>query len=153
MSVYLDQSQWDEYKGVINDFLDDVGNDKIIWQRSTTGVIPRHGEDRKLNLEPFELRGLFQYNAYRTWPINQLTDTGVEDKQSELLLLSIKYLKSLNLLDENNKLIYNPSQDKFTHRGFDYEATGDSFVSQAEDEPLIFMIILKRYDAQKIQKN
>lgn len=151
MSVYISQNQWDSYAGIIGDFMGDVAKDILVWKRNT-GTVPRNGEDRALNTDTIELECLFQYNNYRTWPVDQLSDTGEEDKQSQVAIFSIEYLQSLNLLDNHLKLVYDVAQDIFFHRGDAYEATGDTFISQAGNKPILFMIVLKRYDGQAIQK-
>lgn len=154
MAAYIDQSQWDSYREIQEDFWEDNAGDTLFWEKSF-GTVPRFGEDRAKNLEAIPLKCLFQYNNYRTWPVNIFGDTGEEDKQSEVAIFSIKYLNSLNLLEERDgqlRLIYNPTDDRFRHLGWNYEATGDTAVAQAGLSPIFFMIILKRYNAQAIQK-
>lgn len=143
MARRISPSLWAKYKGIINEFHNDAFQDDITWVRNL-GTVPRHGEDRPMNEDPIALKGLFQYNGFRVWPLTQFTPSGEEDKQSEVILFNIQYLKSLNLLDTENRLPYDQAKDIFIHRGIKYESGGDTLLAQAEGEPLLFLIILKK---------
>lgn len=134
---------WAKYKKTISSFHDEVGQDEIIWQRHLK-TIPRHGEDKPRIAEPIVLKGLYQYNGFRVWPLTMYTSSGEEDKQSEVIIFSMSYLRSLNLLDDAGKFIYDQAQDRFIHKGILYESGGDTFLAQAQDEPLLYLLILKR---------
>lgn len=139
----ISPSLWGKYKGIINEFHNDAFQDEITWIKNL-GEIPRHGEDRSLNNDPIILKGLFQYNGFRVWPLTQYTPSGEEDKQSEVIIFNLEYLRSLNLLDEHGMFTYNPAKDIFIHKGVRYESGGETPLAQAEGEPLLFLIILKR---------
>jgi hypothetical protein len=139
----ISQKVWDKYKNIVTGFHDEAAQDEIIWERYQE-VIPFHGEDRPNTPNIMILKGMYQYNGFRVWPLTMYTQSGEEDKQSEVIIFSMEYLRSLNLLDSNGKLMYNQAKDKFVHKGIRYESGGDTFLAQAKDEPLLFLLILKR---------
>lgn len=135
---------WAAFKKVVNNFHNEANQADIIWKRNINRI-SRVGEDQLIDdYEIITLKGLIQYNDFRTWPITRFTNTGNEDKQSEVLILNIAYLKSLNLLDEQENFIYNADKDRFISKGIEYEDAGSTPVSQASDETLLFYIVLKR---------
>lgn len=135
--------QWAKYKRIVNEFHDDANQTPIIWKRKIASV-PKFGENINSPRDEVELLGLIQYNNYRTWPMTLFSQTGSEDKQSEVLILNIDYLKRNDLLDKNGNFAYNPAEDEFIHNGIKYEAAGDTQTSQTNNEALFFMIVLKR---------
>lgn len=145
MSRKISDAEWARFSNIINEFHNDAFQDEVIWSRPIE-TVPRAGEDPKNDYTHTILKGLFYYNYFRTWPITEYTINGEFDKQSEVLLLNVEYLKELNLVDNQLRLIYTPYADVFEHRGQKYEATGDSFIAQAKGTPLLFMLILKRRD-------
>lgn len=135
---------WQRYKDDVNNFHYEANQVDIIWRRNTSRI-NRLGEDN--NVDTYSdriLKGLIQFNDFRTWPITKFTLTGEEDKQSEVLILNIAYLQREGLLDNNKNFAYNPSKDRFIHKGIEYEDSGSTSVAQASDEDLFFYIILKR---------
>lgn len=143
---YINLPVWDSYREILDEFLiEDVCKDDLLWKRYK-GSIPTFGEDSDPTNNPPDiiLKCLFQYNDYRTWPITQYTQTGPLDKQSEVAWLSKTQLKANNLLDEHDRLIFNRDQDIFIHRGLEYECSGDTDAAQANVNPILFMLILKR---------
>ena len=139
----INQRQWARYKEIVNKFHDSANQTPIIWKRKLPSV-PVFGENKNSPREETTLLGLIQYNNYRTWPMTMFAQTGSEDKQSEVLILNIDYLRRSNLLDENGNFAYNPVEDEFIHKGIKYEAAGDTETSQTDNEGLFFMIVLKR---------
>ena len=144
--TFIPSGQWARYKRIINKFHEDANKDELIWLPELD-FIPLHGEDQGQFGDPVNLDCLFLYNYFRTWPIIGYTINGEVDKQSCVALINVDYLKRIHpeRIDSHNRLIYKPDKDLFIHRGDKYMATGDSFVSQAHDEPLLFMLILKRF--------
>lgn len=144
--AFIPKNQWAKYKNIINKFHEDANKDELLWFAEES-FIPLHGEDQGELGPSTMLNCLFLYNYFRTWPIIGYTITGEVDKQSVVALINIDYLKREHptRIDANNRLIYNEDKDLFVHRGDKYMATGDSFVSQADNEPLLFMLILKRF--------
>lgn len=146
MSRKISDAQWARFKRIIDEFHDDAFQDEVKWSRLVP-QIKRAGEDRvNPTYNSTTIKGLFYYNYFRTWPITEYVINGEYDKQSEVLLLNLEYLKENGWLDDKLRFAYTPYSDVFEHRGQTYEATGDSFISQAKGTPLLFMVILKRRD-------
>lgn len=145
MAKQISQAQWDKFKSIINDFHEDANQDEILWYRYIE-KISRHGEDKANgSLAPaIPLKCLMNYNYIKNWPSTKFTETGELDNQSTLVVFNVSYLKKLGYTNEHNKLVYKQDKDIFIHRGDIYLPTGDTFISQAKDEPLLFSIILKR---------
>lgn len=141
--AFIDKNEWSKFTNIINEFHNDAFQDTLTWYRYKE-VIPRHGADEAAYAMPQNLNCLFHYNYFRTWPLTDYTITGEIDKQSELAIMNVEYLRSLNLLDDKLKLIYNPDKDIFIHRNTTYVASGDTFIAQADGTPLLFIIVLKR---------
>lgn len=145
---YVSLSQWAKFKAIQDGFHAEVGQNIITWVRTTTKSIPKMGndEDNKYTAN-MDLVCLFDYNVKRVWPLTKYTDTGEEDKQSEVAILSKTYLESLNLLDINGNFAYNPAEDKFIHKGITYYSAGDTFVSQLPgNDDLFYFLVLRRSD-------
>lgn len=140
-------ANWSMYKSLIGvDAHDTFNQEDVIWHRLAYGL-DRWGEDNKNAVfTDITLKGLFSYNYFRQWGVNQSTVSGEIDKQSEAVIFSIEYLKSLDpaILDANNFWNFDLLEDRFIHRGVTYIVKGDTFISQAQDEPMHIMIILKR---------
>lgn len=141
----INQHQWDKYRKVLNQFSESASTDEVEWFRWREKP-SRHGEDETYLQKPIVLKGLMQYNFFRAWPLTGYTITGEYDLQSTMLLLNVQYLVDLGLTNEHRKLIYRQDKDLFKHRGDLYLPTGDTFVSQAGDTPVLFMLILKRQE-------
>ncbi len=134
---------WARFKNLIRDANDTFGQDTITWRRSTGGL-DRYSEDNAAEgFDDIDILGLFNYNYFRTWPMTQTTETGELDRQSCVLILNVRYLEE-NEWDINSRLNYNPAADRFIFKGITYKAMGDTELAQAQDEPLLFMVILKR---------
>lgn len=144
--AYIPKSVWAKYKNIINRFHEDAFNDILTWS-PIQETIPVFGEDEAHLGASINIKCLFLYNYFRTWPIIGYTITGEVDKQSCVAIMNIANLKAEypHLISSDNKLVYKPDKDLFIHRGDTYIATGDTFIAQADDEPLLFMIILKRF--------
>lgn len=148
MSNLVSPLQWANFKAIQNKFHGEVGQGIITWIRTTTKSIPKMGNDSDLKFtEPIDLVCLFDYNVKRVWPLTKYTDTGEEDKQSEVAILNKDYLRSLNLLDGNGNFAYNAGEDKFIHKGITYYSSGDTYVAQLPgNEDLFYYLVLKRTD-------
>lgn len=135
---------WDHYKNIINDFIDtDTGKQKIIWKKYID--IPlQYGEDSGQDYIDIPLEVLVGYNSFRTWPINLATVSGELDNQNLAIYISGRLLKELGYTNEHGYWDFNRSQDRFILNGITYKSSGDTQVSQAKDEPLLFQVILKR---------
>ena len=144
----ISTSQWQVYKNVINKVHGSLNNDTITWHRYVRSF-QRYGEDTKIH-EHFvdtALKCLIMYNAFRAWPMTKETSSGAIDKESIVLILNKKYIKDLGYLNSDNFFSMTPGKDKFTHRGIAYRASGETEISQAGNDPLMFYIILRREDS------
>lgn len=59
-------------------------------------------------------------------------------------MISKQYLADRGYLDSNGYFDFNWAEDRFIINGIPYRPTGDTNVSQAKDEAIVFLIILKR---------
>lgn len=139
----MNQEQWDMHNNAINDYHYDTFQDDLIWVRNII-TTSKHGEDNNIRGSETILKCLVYYNVFRTWPIDQPTDTGEIDKQSCMVYLNKKWLKENNYLNSDDNLEFDQVQDRFILNGIKYQSTGDSDISQAHNNPLLFFLILKR---------
>lgn len=144
MSFLIPDSVWANYEDIINGIHEDFNQDDVIWERSRGGI-DRDGEDNKTErFTNITLKALFQYNQTRVWPLTRFQEAGLLDKESEVIILNIKYLRDLGYINANGNFDYNQDSDRFVHKGIRYKSTGDTPLSQAKDKPLLVMIILTR---------
>lgn len=143
MAKHISPAQWARYKNIVDEFHDDANQDNILWYRQRE-IIPRHMEDESNYLYPIQLKVLNNYNYFRTWPLTEYTHTGENDKESVMAIFNVSYLKRMGYTDEHDKFIYKEDKDVFMHRGDLYKGSGGTFVSQAHEQPLHFIILLKR---------
>lgn len=139
----IGSTNWQKFKDIIRDAHDTFNQDTVIWHRSSGGL-DRFGEDNVT--ETFELipiQGLFLYNYFRTWPITQTTESGEIDRQTKVLILNLKYLGENGWLDNWGKFAYDAAADRFEFKGEIYKDMGSTELSQAQNEPLLFSIVLK----------
>lgn len=135
---------WDNYKKIINDFIDeDVGKQKITWKRYINQPL-LFGEDSGEKYIDVDLDVLVGYNSFRTWPINRVTVSGELDNQNLAIWVSARLLRELGYLNSNDYWDFDRSYDRFIINGIVYKSSGDTQVSQAKDESLLFMVVLKR---------
>lgn len=144
ISKFIPNKSWDRYKSIINDFLDiDAGRQKIIWAKAVNQLLS-HGEDSTQMYFKKEIEALCFYNAFRNWPINKNTESGELDDENLSIMISGRYLGDHGYLNEQGYWEFDWVMDRFEINGIVYRPTGDTQVSQAKDEALIFQIILKR---------
>lgn len=146
MGHIISDQEWAQYADDINKFMDlDSGNQVITWLRSVRSL-GRMGDDSKPAYKEIQLKGLFQYNEFRSWPINADTVTGEIDKESVLCFLNLDFLRKNNYLNEHGQFKFKPSLDKFIINGVRYKSKGDSQTAQAQTNPLLyFMVLTKDY--------
>lgn len=139
------QAQWAQYKAIINGVQDSFNQQTIVW-KPLQNNLQRYGEDGPddMGYGTINLKCLIDYNAFRKWPINQGTESGVIDKESIAVIFNIKYLRDLGYTDSNNNFIFNPDDDYFIIDGLRYRSAGDIKVAQASDEALLLQIIMRR---------
>ena len=140
---FMSQENWDMHNNAINDWHEDAFQEDIIWLKN---YINRdyHGEDDNHKFDTITLKGLVTYNFFRSWPIDMATDTGEIDKQSCMVMFNLKWLGDNGHLNADGQLDLNPGDDKFILNGVTHVPSGDSHISQAYDNPLLFFLILKR---------
>lgn len=135
--MYYSKIPWKRYKKILWQFLDhDSARTKVIYRRSVVNPIPGWSEDEVREFDEFELDGLFHYNTFRIWPINENTPSGELDKMNGALFLSNKHLLEKGLLDSNGYFRINGPIDRFIIKGITYLAKGDTDVSQANSDPI-----------------
>ena len=136
-------NQWADFRKAMKVAHDSFNQQIIIWQKALIIDNP-FGEDSGRKYQDIQLKGLIQYNWFRTWPANTETKTGTVDKESCVLILNKEYLQSLNLLNGNKYFNFSPGDDYFIINGIRYRASGDSDLSQANNDPVLFFIVLRR---------
>ena len=135
---------WSRYKKIVQNFLDqDSGRQKIIWARHIDQILS-YGEDSLPQYVFNVIEALCYYNAFRNWPINKSSVSGEQDEENLSIMISRQYLADNGYLDSNGYLDFNWAEDRFIINGIPYRPTGDTNVSQAKDEAIVFLIILKR---------
>ena len=135
---------WSKYKKIIQDFLDqDAGRQKIVWAKHINQTLS-YGEDSLPQYSFNVIEALCYYNAFRNWPINKSSVSGEQDEENLSIMISRQYLKDRGYLNSNGYFDFNWAEDRFIINGISYRPTGDTNVSQAKDEDIVFLIILKR---------
>ena len=135
---------WDRYKRIISTFMDkDAGRQSIIWAKNVDQLLT-HGEDYIPKYYRIEIEALCFYNAFRNWPINKVTVSGELDEENLSILVTREYIESIGYLNKDGYWDFDWSKDRFVINGQVYKPSGDTQVSQAKDQALVFMVILKR---------
>lgn len=135
---------WDRYKRIISTFMDkDAGRQSIIWAKNVDQLLT-HGEDYIPKYYRIEIEALCFYNAFRNWPINKATVSGELDEENLSILVTTEYIESIGYLNKDGYWDFDWSKDRFVINGQVYKPSGDTQVSQAKDQALVFMVILKR---------
>lgn len=135
---------WDRYKQIIQDFMDtDAGRQSITWAKAVKQLLS-HAEDTIPKYYNKPIEALCYYNAFRNWPINKATSTGELDDENLSIMVSRKYLEERGYLNKNGYWDFDWAEDRFVINGICYRPTGDTQVSQAKDEAIVFLVILKR---------
>jgi hypothetical protein len=136
-------ASWDYYKALMRKAHDTFNQDTLTWLRATD-VVSRFNEQEDLAPTITPILGLVGFNSFRTWPMTLQQSSGELDNQNMIVYFNKQYLSENGWLKANGYLNYRPDRDYFIHRGIKYKAEGDSFVSQAYDDPLHVMLILRR---------
>ena len=135
---------WSKYKRIVQNFLDqDSGRQKIVWAKHINQILS-HGEDSIPQYVFNVIEALCYYNAFRNWPINKSSVSGEQDEENLSIMISRQYLAEKGYLDSDGYFDFNWAEDRFIINGIPYRPTGDTNVSQAKDEAIVFLIILKR---------
>lgn len=146
--AFIDPAVWQKYKDTINEFHEDAFQDSFIWRRSAGGI-DRFAEDNLNEIfTDITLTGLAQYNYFRSWPLTKTAETGNLDNENLTMLINNKYLLDLGYMNAEGYFDFTEEADQFIFRGIKYRSFGNTHVSQAGDEPLLTMLILKRDSKQ-----
>lgn len=144
MTRKISDLQWDIYKKIINDAHEDFNQDTITWVRQLHSM-PRYGEDEgNRSTGNITLKCLNAYNFFRTWPMTDESVAGKIDKESQVVMLNKEYLNGLGYLTVDGNFDFDPGADYFIFQGQKLTAAGETPLSQAYDDPLHIMLILKR---------
>lgn len=135
---------WEDFKNLISvDSSDTFGKQTIIWRRLKSSV-DRYKEDNSQGTyHDVTLRCLVNYNYMRSWPITNFTEAGELQAQSIQVIFYKKYLKDNGYLTADGKLDYKPDHDRFVLDGIIRKPVGDSSISQAGDESLLYEVIME----------
>lgn len=154
MSNFVKSLDWERYKRIINNFInEDAGKQPFMWLHKVEQK-SAYGEDSNIIYLPVLLEGLFHYNYIRTWANNRQRDTnsGELEAGDAVLYISSDLLKKANLLNEYGYWDFNWAEDRFILNGKVYQPGGDTQVSQAKDEVLLFFVILQRMNPEETNK-
>ncbi len=145
MTQLISTAKWAQFRKLISDAHDTLSQETITWRRFTRSTVPRYREDSDGSIfTDIALKCLNGYNYFRTWPLTRHTAGGELDAENMIVLLNKDYLKNLGYLTSQGYFDYRTDLDLFFHRGIKYRPEGDTFISQAFDDPLFIMLILVR---------
>ena len=140
--------EWERFKSIIKDAHDTFFQDTIIWRRFIYGL-DIHGEDNEnATFQDIPLKCLFRYNDFKVWPLNTPTTSGEIDRQTNVVMFNLRYLDGLGYLDANKQFMFCQSADRIIARGVVYKSTGETFLSQAYDEPVMMHMVLTREEVE-----
>lgn len=150
---YVGKKNWKLYSTILRNAKDTFSK-KVIQFIHYPRVVERFRED-PTNATPtiVSVEVLLNYNYMRTWPITQTSASGEIDKQSVQIFFNKVYLREQGLLTLNNNLDYDPSMDRFMIDGIIYKAVGDTPASQAPDDDIHYLVIVKREENATTQYN
>jgi len=143
MGEVVSSAQWARYKKIIDKAHGSFNQDTLIWIKYNDSV-PRYNEELGENGTRIELKALIGYNSFRTWPITRRDNAGELDNQNMVAYINRQYLIDLGYTTPQGYFNFRPDKDYFIHRGLRYKAEGDTLLSQAYDDPLLVLIVLKR---------
>lgn len=144
-SFLVSNKVWDKYKNIVQKFMDmDSGLQEVTYLKHIINPLPFGEDDDSNNYIPIRIKGLINYNSFRTWPLNVGTPSGELDEINCALLLSKSHLLEMNLLNEEGYFEFDTTLDRFIINGESYISKGDTQVAQAKDEAIVFQILLRR---------
>lgn len=112
-----------------------------------------YGEDDSYNFDNIEIEVLIGYNYYRTWPINRNTAAGELDTQNQVIWISKRYLEENGWMNEEGYWAMDRVMDRFVLDGITYKASGDTTMTQAKDQSVLFFLVLKREEITNQEDN
>jgi hypothetical protein len=143
MSSLIPLAGWDNYKALMRRAHDTFNQDTLTWLKANDAVT-RFMEQEDLNPTIIPLKVLLGFNSFRTWPITLQQQGGEIDNQNMIAFINKTYLQENGWLLPNGYFNFRPDKDYFMHRGIKYKAEGDTFASQAYDDPLHIILVLRR---------
>lgn len=144
ISKYVSNKAWARYKKIVRNFMDiDAGRQPIIWLRHINQMLA-FAEDSTPQFTAIPMEALCFYNAFRNWPIDKSTSSGALDEENLSIYVSTQAIEKLGFLNQDKYWDFNWTEDRFVIHGMVYMPSGDTEISQAKDESLAFMVILKR---------
>lgn len=137
-------ANWDLYKTIMRNAQETFAKKTITWKRFQ-GANDRFMEDNSsATFTDVTLEVLLEYNAFRTWPVNQPKDFGEQDKENITILINKAYLSELGYINSNGNFAFDKVMDRFVFDGQSHCAAGDTQVAQGNDDGLFEMIIVRR---------
>ncbi len=144
MSDLLGISNWNLYRKTIRDAHDTFNQDTLIWRKFRWHMNYDGEDDLDDTYDLIPIRSLLKYNDFKVWPINTPTTSGELDRQTAVVIFNLDYLQENNWLNSERQFIFDQAKDRIIHRGITYKSTGDTFLSQAFDLPLLIHLVLTR---------
>lgn len=140
---------WNRYKNIVNNFIDkDSGRQPVLWLRKINQMLA-YGEDNDPIYQPVAFEGLMHYNYILTWPTRYDSESGAIDKGNNVLYVSANLLRNNGYLNSFGYWDYNWAEDKFVVNGKVYKIGTDTQVAQANDQALLFFVVLYRCEEQE----
>lgn len=140
---------WERYKNIINNFINqDAGRQPVLWLQKVNQMLA-YGEDNDPVYQPIAFEGLMHYNYIMTWPTRYDSEAGAIDKGNCVLYVSVDLLRNNGYLNEYGYWKYNWAEDKFVVNGKVYKIGEDTQVAQANDQALLFFVVLYRCEEQE----
>lgn len=140
----ITEKEWGQFNAAMNIAFESFANKTITWRRSPFKINEFMEDEEPEQFNDVELNVLCNYNYMRTWPINQMTETGALDAQSIQVYIPLVHFAANDLNTDGMPIINHA--DLFIVDGMTYHYMGDTPVSQAQNgKDLFFAMVLKRY--------
>ena len=139
----ISSAQWSAFRQVINNASESFNAELITWKQLTK-KLDYDGDDKYGNTTyvSHSLNALINYNVFRVWPIDKLTEKGFLEKDSAVIILNKDYLRGLGYINANGNFNFDASLDRFLIKGILYKCFGNTEASQSHDDPLLEYIIV-----------
>jgi len=147
MSNLIGNTGWANFRAAMKDAHDTFHQKDIVWHRQKANM-DRYGEDAANGYDTVILKAQLNYNYMRSWPVTFRTETGDLDRQSVQILLNKDYLRENGYINAAGYFVYDQSLDYFVIDGLKHVPMGDTPVSQAYEDDILFTIIVKRDDTR-----
>ena len=142
--MYITDEDWGNYREIIDSVHDDFNQADLLWKKALK-KLDRFKEGSGQTYSDITLKCMIQFNVFRTWPMTKETDAGAIDTESITVFLNNTYLKGLGYIVDNGSFKFDPGLDLFEYKGQRYRSSGETPVSQVNNNVDLFTIlILKR---------